>query len=260
MVYLPDEKYQQFLKNMTDDYDFIRQHRDEMFQEGEVVHCILVKGENSTDGILVNSEGSGYARYAAYFPAADSFLREQQQEQQAQPQRREITQEELVEMYTQHVLWSYGGEEQGKQAVFTDCVLSGLDMRGMQFNNAIFLNAVLEQMDMQSAGVCFGEFQGAQFINCNMDNLCADEADFKDCSFDGCSLRGASMLHCNLSNAHFRDTLLDNADLQDSCIEGMQISEEAIAKADIRNVSFDEHDWLAQASPDYEPTMQMGGM
>ena len=245
---------------MTDDYDFIRQHWDKMYQEGDVVHCILVKGENSTDGILVNSEGSGYARYAAYFPAAQSFLNEQQMEQAQEPQRREISQEELVEMYTQHVLWSYGGEEQGKQAVFSDCVLSGLDMRGMQFNNAIFWNAVLEQMDMQSAGVCFGEFQGAQFINCNMDHLCADEADFKNCSFDGCSLQGARMLHCNLSNTYFCDTLLNNANIQDSCIEGIEVAEEVITKADARNVSFDERDWIAQASPDYEPTMEMGGM
>ena len=260
MVVLPDSKYQRFLKNMLDDYDFIDQYRDEMYQEGDVVHCILIKGENSTDGILVNSEGSGYARYAAYFPAAQSFLNEQQLEQQAQPQRREITQEELVKMYTQHVLWGYGPEGAGEQAVFSDCVLSGLDMRGMQFNNAIFWNTVLEQMDMQSAGMCFGEFQGAQFINCNMDNLCADEADFKDCCFDGCSLRGAKMLHCNLSNAHFRDTVLDNAHLQNSCVDGMKVSEAAIARADTRNVSFDEADWIAQASPDYAPTMEMGGM
>ena len=80
MVVLPDSKYQRFLKNMLDDYDFIDQYRDEMYQEGDIVHCILVKGENSTDGILVNSEGSGYARYAAYFPAAQSFLNEQQLE------------------------------------------------------------------------------------------------------------------------------------------------------------------------------------
>ena len=56
VVVLPDSKYQRFLKNMLDDYDFISQYRDEMYQEGDVVHCILVKGENSTDGILVNSE------------------------------------------------------------------------------------------------------------------------------------------------------------------------------------------------------------
>ena len=45
MVVLPDSKYQRFLKNMLDDYDFIDQYRDEMYQEGDIVHCILVKGE-----------------------------------------------------------------------------------------------------------------------------------------------------------------------------------------------------------------------
>ena len=52
-----------------------------MYQEGDVVHCILVKGQNASDGILVNSEGSGYARYAAYFPAVQAFLNEQELEQ-----------------------------------------------------------------------------------------------------------------------------------------------------------------------------------
>ena len=93
-----------------------------------------------------------------------------------------------------------------------------------------------------------------------MDHICADEADFKDCSFDGCSLRGAKMLHCNLANTHLRDTLLDNANLQDSCIEGMKVSEEALARANTRNVSFSERDWIAQDSPDYEPMIEMGGM
>lgn len=256
---LPDSKYRYFLKNMQDDYAFIDQYRDEMYQEGDVVHCILVKGENSTDGILVNSEGSGYARYAAYFPAAQSFLNEQQ-EQLAQPQRREISQEELVEIYTQHILWAHGPVGAGEQAVFSDCVLSGLDMRGMQFNNTIFWNAVLEQMDMQSAGVCFGEFQGAQFINCNMDNLCADEADFKDCSFIGCNMKGAKLQHCNLTHAQFEDTVLEGADLRWSCIEGLEAPEEVIAQANTKNVSFSECSWIEEANISEGQTMEMGGM
>ena len=31
-------------------------------------HCLLVKGENSKDGILVDMEGYHYARYAAFVP------------------------------------------------------------------------------------------------------------------------------------------------------------------------------------------------
>lgn len=98
VVFLPDDQYRKFQKNMLDDYDFIGQYRDEMYQDGDTVHCILVKGMNSSDGILVNSEGSSYARYAAYFPAAQSFLNEQQMTQVPEPKHKEITQEELAMM------------------------------------------------------------------------------------------------------------------------------------------------------------------
>ena len=79
MVVLPDEQYEQFTKNMLREYEFIRQHQNEMYQEGDVVHCILVKGQNSQDGVLVNGEGGSYARYTAYLPAAESFLAEQEE-------------------------------------------------------------------------------------------------------------------------------------------------------------------------------------
>jgi hypothetical protein len=32
-----------------------------------VYHCIYVKGEGAKDGILIESEGYSYARYAAYY-------------------------------------------------------------------------------------------------------------------------------------------------------------------------------------------------
>lgn len=260
VVFLPDTQYQQFQKNLLDEYNFISQYRDEMYQEGDTVHCILVKGMDSTDGILVNSEGAGYARYAAYLPAAQAFLNEQKMEQTQKPERREITQEELAMMYGQHILWAEGGDGVGEQAVFSNCLLSGLDMRGMQFNNAIFWDAVFEQMDMQGAGVCFSEFQGAQFINCSMDNLCADEANFKNCSFVGCSLQGAKVLHCNLTQAEFRDTSLDGADLRWSCIDSIFVEDDVLARANTKNAVFSECVWIEEATVGLEPTQKMGGM
>lgn len=260
VVFLPDDQYRRFQKNMLDDYDFISQYRDEMYQDGDTVHCILVKGMNSSDGILVNSEGSGYARYAAYLPAAQAFLNEQNMDQKQEPERREITQEELALMYGRHILWAEGGEGVGEQAVFSNCLLSGLDMRGMQFNNAVFRNALFEQMDMQGAGVCFSEFQGAQFINCSMDHLCADEANFRACSFEGCSLQGAKMLHCNLTMAEFQNTSLNGADLRWSCLEGVVEECAVFARANTKNVLYDEQAWIEEAKPGNEPSLVIAGM
>ena len=260
VVFLPDDQYRKFQKNMLDEYDFISQYRDEMYQDGDIVHCILVKGMNSSDGILVNSEGSGYARYAAYLPAAQAFLNEQQYDQSREPVRREITQEELALMYGRHILWAEGGEGVGEQAVFSDCLLSGLDMRGMQFNNAVFRNALFEQMDMQGAGVCFSEFQGAQFINCSMDHLCADEANFRACSFEGCSLQRAKMLHCNLTLAEFQNTSLNGADLRWSCLEGVVEECAVFARANTKNVLYDEQAWIEEAKPGNEPSLVIAVM
>lgn len=260
MIILPDDRYQRFLKNMLDDYDFIRQHRDEMYREGDLVHCILVKGEHSDDGVLVNSEGGDYARYTAYLPAADAFLKQQALEAEEGPQMREISQEELNRMYAQHILWVHGSDPEGEQAVFSGCLLSGLDMRGMELNSAVFREAVFDQMDMQNVGVCFGEFQGAQFVNCNMDGLCGDEANFKDCSFVGCSLRKAKMFHCNLSSATFQDTTLEGADLRWSCLEGVREPEAVFAGANTKAAVFSENEWTLDAACPGEQAMEVAGM
>ena len=42
-----------------------------------ISHCLLVMGENSDDGMLVESEGADYARYSAYQAGAKSYVREQ---------------------------------------------------------------------------------------------------------------------------------------------------------------------------------------
>lgn len=81
LVVLPEPKYRQFCTKMLADYDFIAENRELMYAEGvpgaEAYHCLLVMGEDSEDGVLVESEGAGYARYASYQPYIKSYLREQ---------------------------------------------------------------------------------------------------------------------------------------------------------------------------------------
>ena len=58
-----------FIHNPLDDYDFIKENEELMFvDENEIWHCILVKAKGHDYGILVNSEGSSYARYASAVP------------------------------------------------------------------------------------------------------------------------------------------------------------------------------------------------
>lgn len=69
VVVLPDQEYTHFRSgSFRYDWLFIFDNQDKMwFDPAEQVwHCLLVKGETSRDGILIESEGYSYARYAAY--------------------------------------------------------------------------------------------------------------------------------------------------------------------------------------------------
>lgn len=79
VVTLSDVEFYQFQQTPLKDYDFLLENRDCMRVENGVTHCLLVVGTNSEDGILVNAEGSSYARYAAFFPQARAFLESQAQ-------------------------------------------------------------------------------------------------------------------------------------------------------------------------------------
>lgn len=84
VIHLSDSEFARFQQTLLDNYDFLRESADLMRVEGSVTHCLLVVGESFEDGILVNSEGSDYARYEAYFPNAKSYLLTQGQTQKVE--------------------------------------------------------------------------------------------------------------------------------------------------------------------------------
>lgn len=84
IVELDSGEYDAFSKNMLADYDFIKDNIDHMYCDGEgVYHCLLVVGQDRRDGILIESEGSSYARYSSFLPNAEDFLAAQQEQKSA---------------------------------------------------------------------------------------------------------------------------------------------------------------------------------
>ena len=60
---------------MLDDYDFISKYEGSLHVEQDgVTNALLVLNAKTGEGILVNSEGSAYARYSAYLPFAKPYL------------------------------------------------------------------------------------------------------------------------------------------------------------------------------------------
>lgn len=73
-VRIPDGDLERLLCHPMDEQPFIAENAGLMYQDDAgVYHCILVTGTERTDGLLVESEGYGYARYASYVPETSAL-------------------------------------------------------------------------------------------------------------------------------------------------------------------------------------------
>ena len=75
---LDGAEYDDFSKHLLDDYGFIAEHAEEMHVDSDgYANSLLVLNDRDEDGILVNSEGSYYARYSSFLPYAKPMLKKQ---------------------------------------------------------------------------------------------------------------------------------------------------------------------------------------
>ena len=81
VIRLPEDAYEEFTQNLLREHDFIRDNADLMFEQSGVWHCILVTGENTDEGILVESEGASYARYSSFVSSVKEIIRQFEEDQ-----------------------------------------------------------------------------------------------------------------------------------------------------------------------------------
>lgn len=73
-IRLPADVFEAVLQKPMRDYDFIQENIDQMHCDSSgVYHCLLLTGEGRNDGLLVESEGYGYCRYASYVPCISAL-------------------------------------------------------------------------------------------------------------------------------------------------------------------------------------------
>ena len=346
VIHLSDSDFARFQQTLLDNYDFLHENADLMRVEDGVTHCLLVVGETFEDGILVNSEGSDYARYAAYFPNAKSFLLTQGQIRQvvqaeapaeaASPSAvggvsaallaygerinkiidkailealechdgstyllslteirdanrfelfdeelfmdmlrerpeivemeggdlgdilvtlspdaiiqhdlsklRVLTQDDVEIMYAKHILFNHG--EGGEKADFSGCRLANLDMRHMQLNGADFTGALLENVRLNDAGLCFCVFRDTKLVGCNLTSAIAEEADFCGATFTECNMRNGIFTHSNFAHTSFQDTDLWMSSFASCCIENSSIMDTETEGANLSGTIEDEQGWV----------------
>jgi len=75
IVELPEAEYRFFKTHPLRDASFIAENTDLMHRDPNgVCHCLLVLGKDCSDGVLIESEGYHYARYASFMLGAREFV------------------------------------------------------------------------------------------------------------------------------------------------------------------------------------------
>lgn len=70
-VKISKTEFESLIKEPLLDRNYIRENKDLMFEDSNGYwHCIYVISDDFDYGILIESEGSDYPRYAAYLPKA----------------------------------------------------------------------------------------------------------------------------------------------------------------------------------------------
>lgn len=73
-VKISSAEFDYICKHLLEDNSYIADNLDAMYYYGNKLHCLLLINDTTGDGILVNSEGSNYARYHSYIPNARQIV------------------------------------------------------------------------------------------------------------------------------------------------------------------------------------------
>lgn len=74
-----ETEFKKMLEKPLERNYYLEPYRRLMGFYNDAYHCVLFVDQNSGDGLLVNSEGSGYARYSQFIPNAKDIILKQEQ-------------------------------------------------------------------------------------------------------------------------------------------------------------------------------------
>ncbi len=231
-VELSSDCFEHFSKNLLNDYDFILENTDCMYQDKNGLnHCLLVLGKNREDGVIVESEGSAYARYSAFIPNARSVIN-----QMRYPSLNTFADEmrSLADNYVQKALL---GQLECKYRIDFDEVKIVCERSG--FNEDLFMDMLSDRDEIQDVEffddgctVTISEQYQRPDDEKNLrllsseeiEIMCAkhilwlydmsgEQADFSNCLVKDMNLSGKNLINAIFDGAKFVNTNLSKAEV-----------------------------------------------
>lgn len=124
---------------------------------------------------------------------------------------KKITQEELDEIISKHILWLNSHGAEGEQAC-----LSYMDLTGVNLENAYLHRANLIGTNLQGANLSGANMRFSRFIYASLANADMSMSDLQGSIFTAADLRGANLTCSDMSFADLEGANLTNADLKDA--------------------------------------------
>lgn len=227
IVELPDDEYEYFCSNLIEEYPFIKENTDCMYQSTEGVrHCLLVLGDDHDDGILVDAQGYGYARYTSYLPNARNIAM-----QMKYPSLTAYTNELcwLADKYVQKAVLgqfdcqyridfdevrNFCRHDDFNEQLFMDMLSDRDEIQDVEFLDdgctVTIAEPYLRQEDEQNLRLLFSE---EIEVMCAKHILWLHDADGEQADFSNCLIKDMNLSGRNLINAVFDGAKFVNTDL-----------------------------------------------
>ena len=258
VVELPNNQYSYFASRLLADHDFLVELRDEMgFTEDGVRHCLLVLSEDGDDGILVDAQGSSYARYTSFLPNARQQLI--------------LGQYQSLADFAKGM---YGHAEEATQRILKNQVdgvyyLQLSDLPDPQ-TNPLFDHKLLGEMlserpefetvETMSSEILVGvapEYQKPQFDESQYRELTSEEVDVmlakhmlflrdaggERADFSGCLLKDLGLSHAVFNNANIANAVFVDCDLTEADMNFVAAHGAKFINCDMEHMYGDEADF-----------------
>ena len=251
VITITDRDYNYFCNHLMEDYSFINENADLQYVDtAGTAHCIMVLGETSDDGVLVNSEGTSYARYSASVPNARQILSSQKPKDQSNDYKEKINQ--LIQD-----MCNNGGQGyldmQFMRSIFPQAInsvdlmhfvrLVGDDPRIAEFrlepDGQIFIQVdqealskseerhffTQEEVDIMSAkhmlwiydeGGKRADFSNGNLVGLNLDNKNLNNALFNNSMINGCTFKEAGLCFAEFKDASISNSYFESADAEEA--------------------------------------------
>lgn len=250
-VTISPAEFDYICKHLLEDNSYIADNLDAMYYDGNKLHCLLLINNTTGNGLLINSEGSEYARYHSYIPNArqivilnkypvlNNFI------ERMSDVADDILAKATAELSEDNDEYEVDVERYNKpgEPVINAALLDDMLMESGMVEDSILHEGCIElKLNRQIPDTSYRKCYNAN-DSTEIEIICAkqalwiyDERGGERADFSNCLLENVDLSNCNLCAADFSGATLINCNLDDA-----SMCDADFKNAKISNCSFKHH-------------------